>query len=58
MITFYGNKVGRDYVIIRKDDVPDGTRPEDVIGDGFHTIEAPDSERARSMLSVRRRVLL
>lgn len=54
MPTFYGNKVGCDLVIIRKEDLPDGTRPADALGKGTFTIEAPDSERARSILAMRR----
>lgn len=54
MPTFYGNKVGSDLIVIRKSDLPDGTRPQDAVGEGYHVIDAPDSERARSMLAVRR----
>lgn len=54
MPTFYCNKIKGDLVVIRKEDLPNGTRPQDAVGKGFHVIEAPCSERARSMLAARR----
>lgn len=54
MPEFFGNKVGCDLVIVRVDDFPAGTRPADALGKGTLSIEAPDSERARSILAIRR----
>lgn len=52
LVTFFGNKVGTDLVVIRKDTMPSSTTPERELGAGYFTIEAPDSERARSLLSM------
>lgn len=54
LVTFFGNKVGTDLVIIRKDSLPGNSTPERELGRGYFTIEAPDSERARSLLSMYR----
>lgn len=54
MVKFYGNKVNSDLRILRASDLPDGTRPVDILGAGAMTLEAPDSERARSLLAARR----
>lgn len=50
---FFCNTVGAQLVVKRRDDFPDGTRPDDALGPGTHTIHAPDSERARSALAAR-----
>jgi hypothetical protein len=54
MPSFYGNKVGDALIVVRKTDESSGTRPRDVLGEGTIVIEAPCSERARSMLGIRR----
>lgn len=54
LVTFFGNKVGTDLVVVRKDSLPSGSTPERELGHGYFVIEAPDSERARSLLSMYR----
>lgn len=51
-VEFWGNQHGGHLVVVRAADHPDGTRPQDVVGKGYYTLEAPDSERARSLLSM------
>jgi hypothetical protein len=50
---FFANKVGSQLVVVRRDSLPSGTRPDDALGLGTHTIRALDSERARSALAAR-----
>jgi hypothetical protein len=55
MITFYGAKKSNgDLVVIRKEDVPQHCKPQDVLGPETYELIAPDSERARSMLAAKR----
>lgn len=51
LVTFYGNKVGNDLVVVRESSLPNGCRPQDAVGTGYHILRAPDSERARSLLA-------
>jgi hypothetical protein len=55
MPTFYGAKRSNgDLVVIRKEDVPEHLTPERALGPETYRLDAPDSERARSMLAARR----
>lgn len=55
MPTFYGAKQSNgDLVVIRKDDL-NGEKPERALGvPEVYRLDAPDSERARSMLAAKR----
>lgn len=55
MITFFGAKKSNgDLVVIREDDIPSQLKPRDILGPETYRLDAPDSERARSMLAAKR----
>lgn len=55
MITFYGAKQSDGYLkVIRAEDVPNALKPQDILGPETYRLDAPDSERARSMLAAKR----
>jgi hypothetical protein len=54
MPTFYGAKQSDGYLkVIRAEDVPSTLKPQDILGPNTYRLDAPDSERARSILAAK-----